>query len=47
MKKIKEKIREFAVLFAIFIGAIFLTVAILAALVLVVVGLIYSVGGVA
>ena len=47
MKKIKEKIREFAVLFAIFIGALFLTVAILAALVLVVVGLIYSVGAVA
>ena len=47
MKKIKEKIREFAVLFAIFIGALFLTVAILAALVLVVVGFIYSVVGVA
>jgi len=47
MKKMIEKIREFAVLFAIFIGALFLTVAILGALVLVVVGLIYSVGGVA
>ncbi len=45
--KMIEKIREFAVLFVIFIGALFLTVAILAALVLVVVGLIYSVGGVA
>lgn len=45
--KMIEKIREFAVLFAVFIGALFLTVAILAALVLVVVGLIYSVGGVA
>ena len=42
-----EKIQELAVLFAIFIGALFLTVAILAALVLVVVGLIYCVGGVA
>lgn len=42
-----EKIRELAVLFAIFIGALFMTVAILGALVLVVVGLIYSVGGVA
>lgn len=45
--KMIEKIREFAVLFAIFIGALFLTVAILGALVLVVVGLIYSVGAVA
>lgn len=40
-----EKIRELAVLFAVFIGALFLTVAIIGALVLVVVGLIYSVGG--
>lgn len=47
MKKMIQKIREFAVLFAIFIGALFLTVAILGALVMVVVGLIYSVGGVA
>lgn len=45
--KMIEKIRELAVLFAVFIGAIFVTVAILAALVLVVVGLIYSVGGIA
>lgn len=45
--KMIEKIRELAVLFAIFIGALFLTVAIIGALVLVVVGLIYSVGGVA
>lgn len=45
--KMIEKIRELAVLLAIFIGALFVTVAILAALVLVVVGLIYSVGGVA
>lgn len=45
--KMIEKIRELAVLFAIFIGALFMTVAILGALVLVVVGLIYSVGGVA
>lgn len=45
--KMIEKIRELAVLFAVFIGALFVTVAILAALVLVVVGLIYSVGGVA
>ena len=42
-----EKIREFAVLFAIFTGALFVTVSILGAFVLVVVGLIYSVGGVA
>lgn len=45
--KMIEKIRELAVLFAVFIGALFVTVAILGALVLVVVGLIYSVGGVA
>lgn len=45
--KMIEKIRELAVLFAIFIGALFVTVAILGALVLVVVGLIYSVGGIA
>lgn len=45
--KMIEKIRELAVLFAIFIGALFMTVAILGALVLVVVGLVYSVGGIA
>jgi len=39
-----EKIQELAVLFAIFIGALFLTVAILGAFVLVVVGLMYSIG---